>query len=149
MPKKEKKENEETVAQKAESKTESKAENKEEKVIEQAEVVSGEPTKDDRLMASLAHILGIVTHVIAPLIIFLIKKDESEFIADNSREAVNFQITMIIFYFVGVMTIWLFFIGLIILLLVVIFELVFCIQGCIVANNGKVYKYPVSFRFIK
>lgn len=119
---------------------------KEEKAIE-PEVV-GELTKDDKLMATLAHILGLFTHIIAPLIIFLLKKDESEFIAENSKEALNFQLTMLIGWFIGAFTAWII-IGLFIMLLVVIFELIFCIQAAMAAHNGNIYKYPISFRFIK
>lgn len=118
----------------------------EEKAIE-PEVV-GEITKDDKLMATLAHILGLFTHVIAPLIIFLLKKDESDFIAENSKEALNFQISVLICWFIAGAASFIF-VGIIFFPVILILDIVFCIQGAIAANDGKVYKYPVSFRFVK
>ena len=53
-------------------------------------------SKDARTMALLAHILGIFTSFVVPLLIYLIKKDEDAFIADQSKEALNFHITVII-----------------------------------------------------
>ncbi len=49
-------------------------------------------------MAMLGHLLAIVTGFVAPLIIWLIKKEESPFIDDHGREALNFQITLIFAY---------------------------------------------------
>ena len=53
-------------------------------------------SKDARTIALIAHILGIFTSFVVPLIIYLIEKDEGAFIADQSKEALNFQITVII-----------------------------------------------------
>ena len=51
---------------------------------------------DERTMSLLAHILGGVTCVVGPLIIWMLKKDESPFVDDQGKEATNFQITMLI-----------------------------------------------------
>ena len=56
-------------------------------------------SKDARTIALLAHIIGIFTSFVVPLIIYLIKKDEDTFIADQSKEALSFRITVIIAYF--------------------------------------------------
>ena len=55
---------------------------------------------DERTMGMLAHILGGVTNFLGPLIIWLIKKDESPFVNDQGKEALNFQITIAIGYVV-------------------------------------------------
>ncbi len=54
------------------------------------------PTSDEKTMAILSHILTLVCGFIAPLIIYLIKKDESKFVAEHARESLNFQITLFI-----------------------------------------------------
>ncbi|MGB8193904.1 MAG: DUF4870 domain-containing protein, partial [Chitinophagaceae bacterium] len=54
------------------------------------------PTSDERTMALLSHILGLVIWIIGPLIIYLVKKDESKFVAEHAKEALNFQITVAI-----------------------------------------------------
>jgi len=56
---------------------------------------------DEKTMAMLSHILGAVTCFVGPLIIWLIKKDESPFVDDQGKEALNFQITIAIAYIVG------------------------------------------------
>jgi uncharacterized Tic20 family protein len=105
---------------------------------------------DERTMGMLSHILGGVTNVVGPLIIWLIKKDESPFVNDQGREALNFQITILIGYIAGAI------IGLTPLtcLTVLIFpalgvaSLVFGILGGLESNKGVVYRYPFALRLI-
>jgi len=71
------------------------------------------PTSDERILAILAHILTLVGSFIPPLVIYLLKKDESSFVATHSRESLNFQITIFIIIFIltitifGILLIWL------------------------------------------
>ncbi len=107
---------------------------------------------DEKTMALLAHLLGGITCLLGPLIIWLIKKDESPFVNDQGKEAVNFQLSILIGYviagilnfipFVNCIT-WLFFpvLG--------ISGLIFGILGGLEANKGVVYRYPCALRFIK
>ena len=52
-----------------------------------------QPTADEKNIALLAHILTIFVGFIAPLVIYLVKKDESEFVRENAVESLNFQIS--------------------------------------------------------
>jgi uncharacterized Tic20 family protein len=61
-------------------------------------------TKEERNWAMLSHLLALVGYfaipfgnIIAPLIIYLVKKDESAFVADQARESLNFQISLSIY----------------------------------------------------
>ena len=99
-------------------------------------------------MALLAHILGIVIGFIGPLIIYLVKKDESDFVRDQAAEAPNFQITILIAMVVSVV-LMLVVIGILLLPVVVVVNIVFCIMATIAASNGQRYRYPVCIRFIK
>ncbi len=103
------------------------------------------PDSDEKTMAILSHILTLVAPIIAPLIIYLIKKDESEFVKIHSRESLNFQITVVIIVIVLAITI----IGLLLIWIVGIVDLVLIIMATIKASEGKLYKYPFSFRLIK
>src|SRR5712692_2285229 len=70
-----------------------------------ATVEAGLPTEiksEDKTMAMLCHLLGIVTWFLGALIIWLIKKDQSKFVDDQGKEALNFQITMLIAYAIAV-----------------------------------------------
>ncbi|MEZ5431721.1 MAG: DUF4870 domain-containing protein [Verrucomicrobiales bacterium] len=51
---------------------------------------------DERNMAMLAHLLGGLASFLGPLVIWLMKREESPFVNDQGREALNFQITVAI-----------------------------------------------------
>ena len=103
------------------------------------------PSSDEKTMAILAHALTIVVGFIAPLIIYLIKKDESSFIAHHARESLNFQITI----FIIIVALFITVIGILLVWIVGIVAVVFVIMATIKASEGKLYKYPFSLRLIK
>jgi uncharacterized Tic20 family protein len=106
------------------------------------------PTSDEKTMSALAHGLPIVCGFIGPLIIFLLKKDESQFVAENSKEALNFQITLFIAYIVaGILCAIL--IGLFLLAVIWVCSLIFSIMGAVKGSEGKIYRYPFNIRLIK
>ena len=110
----------------------------------------GEASQDQRTMALLAHILGIFTGFLGSLIIWLVNKDnpEKSFVTDQAKEALNFQITLIIAYFIsGILTLVL--IGFLLLAALGIGNLVLCIIAAMKANNGERYRYPLTLRLIK
>jgi len=105
-------------------------------------------------MAMLCHLLTIFTGFIAPLIIWLIKKDTSPFVDHHGREALNFQFTVfIVMMALSFITFILMFILVGVLLIPVIFALgilvlVAEIMACVAANKGEWYRYPFSFRIL-
>ena len=103
------------------------------------------PTSDEKTMAVLSHILTIVAPVLAPLIIYLVKKNESRFVESHAKESLNFQITVAIIIIILFITI----IGILIAWIVGIISLVLVIIATIRASEGKLYKYPFSIRLIK
>lgn len=105
------------------------------------------PGTDDTSMAMLSHLLGLLISWVGPLIIYLMKKDESPYVRDQAAEALNFQITMFIGYLVaGLLTIVL--IGLLLLPVVWIVSLIFQVQAAIATNRGQNYRYPINIRLI-
>lgn len=103
---------------------------------------------DDKTMALLAHLGGIFFGFIPALIIWLVKKDESPYVDEQGKEALNFQIFIAICYFVSAILI-VAIIGIFLLFLVGLFDLVFCIIAAVKASNGENYRYPLTIRFIK
>ena len=103
------------------------------------------PTSDEKTIALLSHVLTVVAPLLAPLIIYLVKKDESEFITAHARESLNFQITVILICIGLLITI----IGALLIWIVAIIALVLVVLATIKASEGKLYKYPVCIRFIK
>jgi uncharacterized Tic20 family protein len=113
--------------------------------------------KDTKMWAMFCHLAGlagyvvpiILSGIIAPLIIWQIKKDDHPFLDENGKEAVNFQISIGIYAFVSILLIAAFCIGAILLTAVSIFDVVFMIIAAVKANNGESYRYPLCIRFIK
>ena len=107
-----------------------------------------EVSKDARTMAMLAHLLGAVTGFLGPLIIWIIKKDEDPFVADQSREALNFQITLFIGWIISSM-LSMVCIGFFLMPILLVLQIVFAIIGGMKANEGVQYRYPFALRLIK
>lgn len=103
------------------------------------------PTSDERTLAILVHVLSIFFWIFPGLIIYLIKKDDSKYVAEHAKEALNFQITMTIGYIILFITI----IGIFLMWILGILSLIFCIIATIRASENKIYKYPLSLRIIK
>ncbi len=106
--------------------------------------------KPDRTFAILAHVGGLFFSWVAPLIIYLIKKSEPDaaFDTDQAKEALNFQITLVIAYFVCGLLIFVF-IGIFLIWIVMLANLVLSIIAAINASNGVAYRYPLTLRLIK
>jgi len=105
------------------------------------------PSKDEKLIAMLAHLITFVSSFIGPLIIYLVKKDESAFVADQAKEVLNFHISVLIYAIAGALSM-LILIGFVLLPALGIFFLVVTIIGAIRAYEGTAYRYPLCIRFI-
>ena len=106
------------------------------------------PATEANNLAMLIHVTGIFFSFLGPLIIWVLKKEEHEFVDDQGKETLNWEITMAIAYAIcGVLSGIL--IGLLILPLVGIVDLVFNIIGATKANQGVRYRYPFALRLIK
>jgi len=99
-----------------------------------------EMNRDARMWAMLAHLTGLVSFI-GPLVVWLIKKEEFPFVDEQGKEALNFQITMLIYGIVAGMT-TIICIGFILAPAVGIVDLVFLIIAAIKANDGHHYRYP-------
>ena len=100
-------------------------------------------------LGALAGFLVPFGNIIAPLIIWLTKKEESAFVDDQGKESLNFQISMTIYFAVAFVLSFVV-IGLVIMPALGIFQLVMVIMAGVKANNGEKFRYPlVAFRFIK
>jgi len=105
------------------------------------------PTSDEKTMAVLSHILCLVAGFIAPLVIYLVKKD-SPYVVAHAKESLNFQLTMLIGVIVSIV-LMIVLIGFLLLWLLGIANLVLIIIATIRASENKLYRYPFAIRFIK
>jgi len=106
------------------------------------------PTSDEKTMALLSHLLAIFFGFIPPLVIWLIKKDESKFVGEHSKESLNFQITLAIATIISAILIFIL-IGIFLIWAIQIVRIVLCIVATIKTNEGKMYRYPLTLRLIK
>jgi len=100
-----------------------------------------------RNLATLCHLGGLLL-LLPPLIIWLLKKDDSPLVDEQGKEATNFQLTMLI-CFIASWILCFVFIGIILLPIVGIFDLVMIILATIKASKGEKYRYPLSLRLLK
>lgn len=117
-------------------------------LLGQDETPLNAPTPDEKTMGILSHILCLVGGFIAPLIIYLIKKDESAYVREQAKESLNFQLTLLLCYIVSWFLIFII-VGILLLVLLGIANLVLVIIATIKASEGKLYRYPFNFRLIK
>ena len=114
-----------------------------------------EPTsQEDRTWGAIAHLGSFAStfvplgNILLPLVLMLVKRDESEFIEAQAKEALNFQITLLI---VAIACIPLVFIlvGIFLLIGLAILDFVCCLMAALKASEGKHFRYPLNFRWIK
>lgn len=98
-------------------------------------------------LSALATLVGIPS-IVGPLVMWLIKKDESDFIDQHGKAAVNFHLTMLIASIVSAILI-IVLVGILLLIIIGILIIVFSIIAAIKAQNGEEYTYPLSIRFLK
>lgn len=125
--------------------------------VDAATPAEREPNRDARMWAMFCHLAGLAGFVpivpafgciIGPLIVWLTKKEESPFIDQHGKEALNFQISMFIYGLVAGLLCFVC-VGFVLLPLVVIVDIILLIVAAIKANDGYHYRYPLTIRFVK
>lgn len=125
----------------------------------------GAPVQDERQWAMFAHLSALLGWLVTsgvggwgsflgPLVIWLIKKDTMPFVADQAREALNFNLTVsaifLVLLILSVLTLGIgFLVTLPIMLIVGLAALVLVIMAALKANEGVAYRYPFALRLVK
>ena len=110
-------------------------------------------SSDDTTWGVIVHVSAFVGifipfgNVLGPLVVWLIKKDESEFVDASGKQALNFQITWTILLLIALVTI-LVGIGLLLVPILGIAWLIIVVLAAIRASNGEVYDYPLKIDLI-
>ncbi len=107
-------------------------------------------TSEQKLFALCAYLIPLLTssNFIAPLVIWLLKKDEDAYVEQHAKESLNFQISFAIYVIVAWMSL-IIGIGMLLFPAVAITYLVFAIIAGVNAYKGEAYRIPVCIRFIK
>jgi uncharacterized protein len=138
----------------------------------------------ERNWAMASHLTALVAiaglpfgHVLGPLVVYLIKGHESEFVGEHARASLNYQITISIFFIVAVIVALGIMFGILIpmsampsdststtagislvvfwvafglgALLVLLASLIFIVMGTVAASEGRPYTYPLAIRFLR
>lgn len=102
---------------------------------------------DQRMWAMLAHLGGILFSALAPLIVYLVQKDRGQYVKEQSLEALNFQITVLIGYVVSAVLVVVV-IGIFTWIIIGVAALVLAIVAALAANKGENYRYPLTLRLV-
>ena len=105
------------------------------------------PSNDDKNIATVTHLGGTIFSFFPALIVWILKKDDSEYIASQAKEALNFQITMVLAYMVAGVLIWVL-IGFRLFPIIWLLNIVLCIIAAISTSKGDTYRYPFALRLI-
>jgi len=121
-------------------------------------------TQNDKNYSTITHLSGFAGwifpfgNIIAPLIMWIAKKNESTFIDEHGKAAVNFQISIILYgillaILILPITILTLGLGLLAILLAIIpaiiLKIVLIISASLTASKGQYYEYPFTIQFIK
>ena len=113
-----------------------------------------EISKEERTWAMACHLsalsgffTGGIGSIVAPLVIWLIKKEDMPFVDEQGKEALNFQITIIIAAVIsGILVLVL--IGILLLMALAVYYLIMIILAAIKTNDGEHFRYPFTLRLI-
>jgi uncharacterized Tic20 family protein len=111
------------------------------------------PADQERLWAMLSHLLSFVAAYlflgfVAPLVVLLVFGQRSAFVRANAVESLNFNLSWLLYSIVSVL---LFFVGIGILLLIAlgIAYVILVVIASTRANNGQLYRYPLTIRLVR
>ncbi len=103
---------------------------------------------EERMLAAILYVVSLFFPIIGPLVIWLLKKDESSFINYHGREYFNFFISYTVYSVISGILIFLI-VGIFLLWILGIMALVFTIIAAVKAYEGNEYRFPLIFRVIK
>jgi uncharacterized Tic20 family protein len=113
------------------------------------------PSSEEKTTGMFCHLAALAGYVgvpfgciLGPLVVWLIRRDQSPFVDDHGRESLNFQITVLIAMLCCIPFVFIL-IGLIPLIVIGIGSLVCVIIAAIKAAGGELHRYPMTIRFIK
>ena len=107
---------------------------------------SGVTTNEQRTYALFMHLGSLFAGFLVPLIMWLIKREESPFIDDHGKQLMNWNISLVI-YFVASVLLVLVVIGILLIPILILLHLIFSIMGAVASNRGDLYRYPIAIPF--
>jgi uncharacterized protein len=112
------------------------------------------PTRDERQWAMLCHVSAMLMYVtavggiVAPFVIWLLKREAMPFVADQGKETINFQITILLALAASVV-LMLVLVGFVLFWALLAFHFVITIVAAVKVTEGVAYRYPFCWRLLK
>ena len=113
------------------------------------------PSQEERNWALVVHLgpvvlgtssMGLLAFVL-PLVVFLAKRDDSEFVSDQAKESLNFQITVLLAYLICIPLIFIV-VGIFFWIVIALAELVLGLIAAVKSYDGHRYRYPLALRLV-
>ncbi|WP_153912908.1 DUF4870 domain-containing protein [Shewanella sp. TC10] len=98
--------------------------------------------------ASFAGYIIPLGSIIGPLIVWLMKRDEFEFVNECGKNCINFKLSLLIYVIISSILIFVG-IGVLLLMVLALADIIFTIIAIIKAGEGVAYRYPLTINFIK
>jgi uncharacterized Tic20 family protein len=115
-------------------------------------LVDERATSTEKTYATVMHLSILLFHIAVPvilaLVMWLIKRDESPYINDHGKEAVNFQISLVVYSLLGLALTPMCGIGFAVWVAVYVLGAIGCVFASLAAHRGEYYRYPACLRFI-
>lgn len=102
---------------------------------------------EEKTWSVLAHVGGLLLGFLAPLIVWLVYRDRSAWVAESAKEALNFQLSYLIYLAVAGFSLLLL-VGILLLPVVIVAYYVFIIIGTVKAARMEPYRYPLILRMV-
>ena len=107
--------------------------------------------KTASMLCHLTALAGLVVpfgNILGPLIVWLVKRDESPLVDREGKESLNFQISMTIYLLCSVLLIVVI-VGIPLLMVIGLIDLILTILAAVKTSNGETYTYPLTIRFLR
>lgn len=110
--------------------------------------------QEERNWAMFCHLSALLGtfipfgNLVAPLVLWQMKKNESAYVDYHGKEALNFQLSLLLYGLIAAILV-LVVIGFVLVWVLIIYSVIIVIIAGIKANEGEYYKYPLNIRFIK
>lgn len=107
------------------------------------------PKGNDKIWSMLSHLSAIFgVGILLPLVVYLAMRNESEYVAANAKEALNFHISVFIYALCCIPLVFVL-IGIPLLVVIGITSLVLAILATIKASDGQCFRYPLTLRLVR
>jgi len=105
-------------------------------------------TQDEKTLGVVMHVLCLVGFpILGPLIVWLVKKEQSSYLDRQGRELLNFQLSYLLYALLSALLCFIL-IGIPLLFAIGIATIVLTIIGIVNASEGKVYRFPLTIRLL-